>query len=292
MKKQNIHPQAIIEEGAKIGKNVSVEAYAIVKGSAILEDNVTIKSHAYIDGHSHIGNGTVIWPFVSIGTKTQDLKYKGEKTFVIIGKNCEIREYSSINSSTSEGNSVQVGDNCLIMACCHIAHNCTVGNHVIMSNNSILAGHVIVEDYAIIGGMTPVHQYTRVGCHAMVGGMSRVTNDVPPYSIGGGIPYSLGGINRIGLKRRQFPFEIRRSLARAFHFVYRLHLPLEKALEKIEKEIEPYKEVVHFVNFCRNSKRGLIGMQGIRKKNLSNMEKEAFEENESKDLLFEIAISS
>ena len=211
-----IHPMAIVEPGATIGENVTIEAFAVVKKNVFLADNVVVKSHAYIDGHTTIGDGTIIWPGASIGTKTQDLKYRGEKTYVVIGKNCEIREYITINSSTSEGSTVSVGDHCLIMAYCHIAHNCTVGNNVIMSNNALLAGHVIVEDFAIIGGMTPVHQFSRIGCHAMVGGMSRVTQDVPPYTVGGGIPYQFGGINRIGLKRRKFPFETRQALARAF----------------------------------------------------------------------------
>lgn len=260
MGQSNIHPLAIIEPGAVLGSNVTVEPFAVVKQNVTLADNVVIKSHAYIDGHTTIGEGTVIWPGASIGTKTQDLKFRGEKTFVIIGKNCEIREYVTINSSTFEGSTVQVGDNCLIMAYCHIAHNCTVGNNVIMSNNALLAGHVIVGDYAIIGGMTPVHQFSRIGCHAMVGGMSRVTNDVPPYTIGGGIPYEFGGINRIGLKRRQFPFETRQALAKAFRLLYRSGLRLEDALQKIEEEIEQIPEICHFLDFCRSSKRGLLGM--------------------------------
>ncbi len=263
MTKSNIHPTAIIEEGAKIGNNVTIEPYAIIKKNVTLEDNVVIKSHVYIDGCTTIGNGTTIWPSASIGTKTQDLKYRGEQTYVKIGKNCEIREFTTINSSTFEGTTVQVGDRCLIMAYCHIAHNCIVGNDVVMSNNSLLAGHVIVEDFAIIGGMTPVHQFARIGCHAMVGGMSRVTNDVPPFTVGGGIPYSLGGINRIGLKRRNFPFETRRALAAAFRIVYRSRLHLDDALDKVVKEVDMVPEVEHFVNFCRETKRGLIGMQGI-----------------------------
>ena len=177
MAKSNIHPAAIVEPGAEIGDNVTIEPYAIVKSTVKLEEGVTIKSHAYIDGNTTIGSGTIIWPGVSIGTKTQDLKFRGEKTYVIIGKNTEIREFATINSSTYEGSVVRVGDHCLIMAYCHIAHNCEVGNHVIMSNNSLLAGHVIVEDYAIIGGMTPVHQFARICCHAMVGGLSRVTHE-------------------------------------------------------------------------------------------------------------------
>lgn len=290
MAKSNIHSMAIVEPGAEIGNNVTVEAFAIVKSSVILEDNVTIKSHAYIDGHTRIGNGTTIWPSASIGTKPQDLKFRGEKTFVVIGKNCEIREFATINSSTVEGSIVSVGDNSLIMASCHIAHNCTVGKNVIMSNNSLLAGHVIVEDYAIIGGMTPVHQFSRIGCHAMVGGFSRVTHDVPPYTVGGGVPYCLGGINRIGLKRRKFPFEVRMALAKAYRLVYRSQLHLTEAIKQIENEIPPLPEVVQFVKFCQESRRGLIGLQGAQQgltpKRLAK--RNALEEHESSDVLVEI----
>jgi UDP-N-acetylglucosamine acyltransferase len=263
MVKSNIHPTAIIEPGAEIGQHVTIEPYAMIKKNVKIEDGVTIKAHAYIDGHTTIGSGATIWPFVSIGTKTQDLKFRGEKTYVVIGKKTEIREFVTINSSTFEGSTVRVGDHCLIMAYCHIAHNCEVGNFVIMSNNSLLAGHVTVEDYAIIGGMTPVHQFARIGCHAMVGGMSRVTQDVPPYTVGGGIPYTLAGINRIGLKRRHFPFETRRALATAFRFVYRSRLHLDEALKMIEKYVDPLPEVLHFITFCRATKRGLIGTQGV-----------------------------
>lgn len=259
---QNIHPMAIVENGAQIADGVTIEAYAIVKKNVVLGEGVTIKSHAYIDGHTTIGPHTTIWPGASIGTKTQDLKYRGEVTYVHIGAHSEIREFATINSSTAEGTTVKVGDHCLIMAYCHIAHHCSVGNHVIMSNNSLLAGHVIIEDYAIIGGMTPIHQFSRIGCHAMVGGMSRVTQDVPPYTIGGGIPYRMGGINRIGLKRRQFSFEARRSLAVAFRLLYRSGLKVDVALQKIEEEIEPFPEISHLVDFCRSSRRGLIGREG------------------------------
>lgn len=289
MAKALIHPLAVVEKGAQIGDNVTIEAFAVVKENVILHDGVVIKSHAYIDGNTTIGSGTVIWPSACIGTKTQDLKYRGEKTFVVIGKNCEIREYVTINSSTYEGSTVKVGDQCLIMAYCHIAHNCTVGNQVIMSNNSLLAGHVIVEDYAIIGGMTPVHQFARIGCHSMVGGMSRVTQDVPPYTIGGGIPYSLGGINRIGLKRRKFSFATRMALSKAFRLVYRSNLNLEDALQAIETGIESLPEVKHFVEFCRESRRGLIGMQGIRQKNSPRTKENTTDEESSTDLLVEFA---
>lgn len=261
----NIHPQAVVEPGAKVGKNVTVEPFAVVKSTVILEDHVTIKSHAYIDGNTTIGEGTIIWPGASIGTKTQDLKYRGEKTFVVIGKRCEIREFVTINSSCQENSTVRIGDDCLIMAYCHVAHNCEIGNRVVMSNSAMLAGHVIVEDCAIIGGMTPVHQFSRIGCYAMVGGFSRVPRDVPPYTVGGGFPYKFGGVNIIGLKRHKFPLETRVALSKAFKITYRSGVRLEEAIAQIEREIEPYPEVKHWIAFCRSSKRGLIGLEGVTK---------------------------
>lgn len=266
---------AIVEPGAQIGTGVTIEAYAIIKSTVTLEDNVVIKSHAYIDGHTTIGAGTTVYPSASIGTKTQDLKFRGEKTFVKIGKNCEIREFVTINSSCQENSVVSLGDNCLIMAYCHIAHNCTVGNGVIMSNNATLAGHVTVEDHAIISGFTPVHQFVRIGTYAMVGGMSRVTHDIPPYTIGAGIPFKFGGLNLIGLKRNGIPLQVRRELGKAFKLLYRSKLCFADALIRTEEEVAPIPEVLHWLKFCRESKRGLMGLQMLR------------EEDESKDQLEE-----
>lgn len=260
-KTSNIHPTAIIEPGAKLGSGVIVEPYAVIKSNVTLEDRVVIKSHAYIDGYTTIGEGTVIYPSASIGTKTQAIKYHGEKTFVKIGKNCEIREFVTINSSFEENSEVIVGDNCLIMACCHVAHHCTIGNRVIISNSVNLAGHVTIEDNAILGGMIAVHQHSRIGKHAMVGGMSRITNDIPPFTVGGGIPYKLGGLNIIGLKRSGFSLKTRKELYKAFKLIYRSNLRFEDALDKIEKEIEPLPEVLHWLKFCRESKRGLMCLQ-------------------------------
>ncbi|MEN9654906.1 MAG: acyl-[acyl-carrier-protein]--UDP-N-acetylglucosamineO-acyltransferase [Chlamydiota bacterium] len=276
----NIHPLAIVEKGAKLGNNVTIEAFAVVKGSVALGDNVVIKSHAYIDGNTTIGDGTVIWPSASIGTKTQDLKYRGETTYVVIGKSCEIREFVTINSSCQENSTVRIGDNCLIMAYCHVAHNCEIGNRVIMSNSAMLAGHVIIEDNAIIGGMTPVHQFSRIGCYAMVGGFSRVPRDVPPYTVGGGFPYRFGGLNIIGLKRHQFALPVRIALSKAFKITYRSGLHLSHAIERIEKEVEPYPEVKHWIDFCRSSKRGIIGLEGVTKGDgaFSETEGQFFEE--------------
>lgn len=274
----NIHPQAIVEPGAKVGKNVTIEAFAVVKGTVTLEDHVVIKSHAYIDGNTRIGEGTVIWPSASIGTKTQDLKFRGETTYVEIGKRCEIREFVTINSSCQENSIVRIGDECLIMAYCHVAHNCELGNRVVMSNSAMLAGHVIVGDCAIIGGMTPVHQFSRIGCYAMVGGFSRVPRDIPPYTVGGGFPYKFGGINIIGLKRHQFPLEVRVALSKAFKITYRSGLHLEEAIQQIEKELAPHQEVQHWIEFCKSSKRGLVGLEGVTRHAQNESQEQYFEE--------------
>lgn len=267
MSKSNIHPTAIIEPGAQIGDNVTIEAYAVVRSNVILENRVVIKSHAYIEGNTTIGEGTTIYPSACIGTKTQDLKFRGEKTFVKIGKNCEIREFVTINSSCEENSVVSVGNNCLIMAYCHIAHNCILGSRIIMGNNAMLAGHVTVEDDAIISGLTGVHQFVRIGKNAMIGGMSRITHDIPPYTIGAGIPFKFGGLNIIGLKRHGFPLKVRLELGKAFKLLYRSKLSLNEALARTEQELEQLPEIKHWLTFCRESKRGLTGFQMPAKTN-------------------------
>ncbi len=263
-KMRDIHPTAIVDPNAQIGDNVCIEPYAIIKKDVILHDNVTIKSHAYIDGHTTIGEGTTIWPSASIGTRTQDLKFYGETTYVKIGKNCHIREFVTINSSTKEGSVVSVGDHCLIMAYCHIAHNSTIGNHVVMSNSATLAGHVTIGNHAIIGGFAPIHQNVRIGDYAMVGGMSRVGHDIPPFTIGGGIPFKVGGINIVGLKRHHFPLEVRNALCRLFKIFYRSNLKFQEALEQAAKVGEEYPEVKNWMDFClAPSLRGVMGFQAL-----------------------------
>lgn len=264
----NIHPTAIIEPGAKIGKNVTIEPYVIIKGTVTLEDDVIIKSHAYIDGNTTIGQGTTIWPSASIGTRTQDKKFYGETTYVKIGKNCHIREFVTINSSCQENSVVSVGDDCLIMAYCHVAHNCTLGKGVIMANNAMLAGHVTVGNYVVIGGMTPVHQFVRIGDYSMVGGFSRVTHDIPPFTIGAGVPYEIGGLNLVGLKRHGFTYDQRKFLTKAFKLTYRSGLRLQDAVQKLidENAQDQSEDIEKWVDFCKTTKRGLIGLEGVAQK--------------------------
>lgn len=256
-----IHPTAIVENGAEIGKDVIIEPYAIVKQNVVVHDKCIIKSHAYIDGYTTLGEGTTVWPSASIGTQTQDKKFQGEQTFVKIGKNSHIREFVTINASCQEGSVVEIGEECLLMAYCHVAHNCKVGNHVTMANNAMLAGHVIVEDHVTIGGMTPVHQRVKIGKYSMVGGFSRVTHDVPPFTIGAGYIYKLGGLNLVGLKRNGFSLELRQEISKAFRLTYRMGLSLKDALDRIEQELHQHEEIKQWVQFCRNSQRGLSGIE-------------------------------
>lgn len=260
-----IDPRAIVESGVTIGRNVEIEPYAVIKRGVTLEDNVVIKSHAYIEGFTTIGEGSVIWPFASIGAKTQDLKFKGEKTFVNIGKRCQIREFVTINSSCGEGTAVTIGDDCLIMAYCHVAHNCTVGDRVIMSNGVTLAGHVDVESDVVIGGLTPIHQFCRIGAYSMVGGATRITRDVPPFLIVGEVPFRVGGVNRVGLKRRGFALEKRRLIFDMYKILYRSELSYKQALEEIALKFQGIEEAEYFLNFCRATKRGIAGFSEVEK---------------------------
>jgi len=263
MPQSNIHPASIIEDGAVIGENVTIEPYAVIKKDAIIGDNAVVKSHVCIEGHTTIGDGSVIYPGAVIGCAPQAIKYRGEKSTINIGKNCQIREYVTINSSLGEGSVVNIGDNSMIMAYSHLAHNCTIGRDVIISNNAAISGHVVIEDYAIIGGKIAIHQFVRIGKYAMVGGFSPLGRDVPPFTIGRGEPFRFGGLNLVGLKRHGFPLKTRQALSQAFRLVYRSQIKLDEALEKIEKEIEPLPEIKYWIEFCRSSKRGLTGLGGI-----------------------------
>ncbi|MBP9752949.1 MAG: acyl-ACP--UDP-N-acetylglucosamine O-acyltransferase [Proteobacteria bacterium] len=200
-----IHATAIIEEGAILKKNVSVGPYCIIGSKVVLEENVTLKSHININGDTVVGKGTIIYPFASLGEDPQDLKFEGEDSKTIIGENCKIREYVTIQKGTHGGNMLTtVGNNCLLMVGVHIAHDCIVGNNVVMANYVSLGGHVTVEDNAILGGLSAVQQFTRIGKGAMIGGMCGIGKDVIPYGTTMNERAHLAGLNLIGLKRKGF----------------------------------------------------------------------------------------
>ena len=238
--KNIIHKTAIIDKKVKLGENVAIGPYSVIGPHVQIRNNVKIHSQVNIQGHTVIEEGTEIFPFASIGTIPQDLKYHGEKTKLIIGKKNVIREHVTINPGTKGGGSItKIGNNCLLMIGSHVAHDCTLGNDVIMVNNATLAGHVNIEDFAIIGGLSAVHQYVRIGKHAMVGGMSGVENDVIPYgSVMGNRAY-LSGLNIVGLKRRGFNRKQIHDLRTAFRLIFSIE---GTAFERLKDAVKIYKK--------------------------------------------------
>lgn len=253
-----IHPTAIIAPDAQIEEGVEIGPYTVIGQDVKIGKNTIIGPHVVIDDFTHIGEECHILQFSSIGALPQDLKFVGEKTRVIIGNRNTIREFVTINRSTAADIGVtQIGDNNLIMAYCHIAHNCKLANNIIMGNSAQLAGHIHVEDFAIISGLTGIHQFTRIGAHCIIGGASAVPKDVPPYTTSSGNRLKLYGLNLIGLKRRNFPEKTIKALKEAYRIIFRSDLLLETALKKVEAEVLDCPEVRHLVSFIRESKRGI-----------------------------------
>lgn len=254
-----IHPTAIVDAGAKIADSVVIGPYCHIGPHAALKDKVTLKSHVVIDCKATIGEGTTIFPFASL-QPPQDLKYKGEESEIIIGKNNIIREHVTINTGTSGGGmKTVIGDNCLFMVGSHVAHDCHIGNHVVLVNNATLAGHVTVEDYAIIGGLSAVHQFVRIGAHSMVGGMAGVEQDVIPNGLVMGNRARLTGLNIIGLKRRGVGKDEIHNLREAFkHLFLNKSVVFTQRVQEVEAEFGDSEIVNSLLTFIQaDSKRGL-----------------------------------
>lgn len=252
----SIHPTAIIENGARIGQGVSVGPYCIVGSNVVLEDNVILKAHICVDGHTAVGEGTTIYPFASIGTAPQDLKYSGEHSRLVIGKNCTIREHVTMNPGTEGGGmKTSVGDNCLLMVGVHVAHDCHVGNNVILANNATLAGHVVVGDHVLVGGLSAVHQFVRIGSHAVIGGMSGVESDVIPFGRVKGERAHLAGINLVGLERGGFDKEQVRTIQKAVNTLFDGEGTLEDRISGLEQEYAENSHVMFILDFARNKER-------------------------------------
>ncbi len=252
-----IHSTAIIHPKAQLGANCEVGPYCVIGENVVLGENCKLHSHDVIDGHTTLGNGNEIFPFASIGLKTQDLKWNGGITRTQIGNENTFREYVTVHSATGDGESTVVGSNNHILAYCHIAHNVTLGNHVIMSNVGTLAGHVTVEDYAIIGGLAAVHQFCRVGKMSIIGGCSKVVQDVPPFMLADGNPAETRTINKVGLERKNVSEEAQAALRQAYKILFREKLIISNALAKIEKNLPQVPEIIYLVNFIRGSERGI-----------------------------------
>tara|TARA_B100001778_G_C18502423_1_gene590311 strand:- start:142 stop:963 length:822 start_codon:yes stop_codon:yes gene_type:complete len=247
-----IHPTAVIADGATLGKNVSIGAYCVIGEHVSIGDGTTLHSHIVIEGHTTIGKSCQIFPFASIGHKPQDLKFKGEVSQVVIGDNTTIREHVTINPGTEAGGLMtKVGNNCLLMVGCHVAHDCHVGDHVIMANNATLAGHVHVGDFAVLGGLSAIHQFVRIGHHAMIGGMSGIESDVIPYGQASGERANLVGLNLIGLKRRKFGRKDIHALRNAYRLIFSPEGTMKERLKdanNLFKENEGVLEIVKFIS--------------------------------------------
>jgi UDP-N-acetylglucosamine acyltransferase len=256
--KMKIHPTAIISPDAQLDEGVEISPYAIIGSDVRIGKNTFIGPHAVIDNFTQIGEGCRIFQFCSIGAPPQDLKFSGEKTRVVIGNFNVIREFATIHrATTADIGTTIIGDNNLLMAYTHVAHNCKLGNNIVMSNVATLGGHVHVEDYAIISGLSAVHQFSVIGAHSFIGGASGVAKDVPPYTLANGNHAKLYGLNMVGLKRRNFSEETINALEKAYRIIFRSQLLLQDALKKAEDEVEAFPEVKHFIQFIRDSKRGV-----------------------------------
>lgn len=251
-----IHQTAIVSPGARLGANVRIGPYCVVGEHVELGDNVRLVSHVCVDGHTSVGAGTTIYPFASIGHPPQDLKFHGEPSRLIIGKNNTIREHVTMNPGTEGGGmETVIGDNGLFMMSCHVAHDCQVGHNVIMANNATIAGHVTVGDYVLIGGLSAVHQFVRIGSHAVIGGMSGVENDVIPFGRVKGERAFLAGLNLVGLERRGFDKEQIRLLQRAFNQMFGDEGTLDQRIESVESDFSANEIIMDIVRFAREKTR-------------------------------------
>lgn len=253
-----IHETAIVHPGARIDEGVEIGPYAVVGEHVSIASGTRVGPHAVIEGWTEIGRDNRIFQFASVGADPQDLKFHGEQSTLRLGDRNTVREFVTLHRGTEDGGGETViGDDNLFMAYSHVAHDCRVGNRVILANGATLAGHVAVDDQAILGGLSAVHQFTHIGCHVMISGGAMVAQDIPPYTIAQGDRAKTVGLNLVGLKRRGFSAEAVRGIKQAYKLVFRSGLRIEEALEQIASEVEASPELTVFVEFIKNSQRGI-----------------------------------
>jgi UDP-N-acetylglucosamine acyltransferase len=254
----DIHPTAVVHESAQLGQGVIVGPFAVIGPEVSIGPGTRVDHHASIERLTTIGADCHIWPFASVGTDPQDLKFGGERTTLRIGDRVMIREFVTVNRGTGEGGGVtRVGDGCLLMAYAHVAHDCQLGREVVMANSCNLAGHVILEDYVGLGGMVAIHQFTRVGAHTFVGGTSAVAKDLPPFTLCEGNRAKPLSLNTVGLKRRGFTPETLEALKKAYKIIFRTRTPLAQAMEQVRQEVPDLPEVRYLLDFIQASSRGV-----------------------------------
>ena len=254
----DIHSTAIVSKSAQLGNDVSIGPYCIVEDDVVIGDGSRLTSSSRLGSGTVLGTNVQIFHGAVIGTIPQDLKFGGEKSKAVIGDDTVVREYATINRGTKAHGVTTIGKNCLLMAYSHIAHDCIIGDNVILVNSVNLAGHIEIDEYAIIGGVVPVHQFVKIGAHSMIGGGFRVQQDICPYALVGGYPLRVVGINSIGLKRRGFSTEVVRQLEKAFKILFFSKLNTTQAVERIKDEIEIIPEVKVILDFLERSERGIV----------------------------------
>lgn len=252
-----IHPTAVVDPAAKLADGVEVGPFCVVGPEASLGEGTCLRAHVVVDGATTIGRECIFYPFSCVGSRTQDLKYRGGTPRLVIGDRTTVRESATLNTATHDGDETRVGSDCLLMAYTHVAHDCIIGDHVILANCATLAGHIEVEDHAIIGGLAGIHQFVRIGRHSIIGGCSKVTQDVPPFMMADGHPLEVRGLNSIGLKRHQVGMDVVKELKAAYRTLYREGLTTSQAVEKLAQEKPASEQVRYLLDFIAGSERGI-----------------------------------
>ncbi|MGD2046944.1 MAG: acyl-ACP--UDP-N-acetylglucosamine O-acyltransferase [Gemmatimonadota bacterium] len=252
-----VHETALVDSDAELGEGVAIGPWALVGPGVRIGDGTVVGPRVLIERDTLIGEDCRLANGAVLGTDPQDLKYKGEESVLEVGDRTVVREFATLNRGTAASGKTVVGSDCLIMAYAHVAHDCELGNHVVLANSVNMAGHVLIEDWAIVGGVTPIHQHVRIGAHAFIGGGSRVPQDVAPYCRVAGNPPKLYGLNSVGLERRGFSEEVRGALKDAYRVLFMGSETLSKALDRAEREVPGIPEVKHLLAFIRASDRGI-----------------------------------
>ena len=252
-----IHPTAVIQEGARIGEGCRIGPYCVIGPNVILGIGCELHSHVVIDGHTEIGSENTFYPFASIGLRTQDLKWDGGTTWTRVGSNNTFREYVTVHSATADGDATVIGSHNNLLAYTHVAHDCQLGDHIIMSNVGTLAGHVIVEDRAIVGGLAAVHQFCRIGTMSIIGGCSKVVQDVPPYMMVDGNPAATRTLNKEGLKRNGVDEDTQKSMRQAYRILFRSEQTFTNAVKQVRADVATSPELEHLLAFIESSERGI-----------------------------------
>ncbi len=256
-----VHRTAIVHKNAKLGNNVKIGPFCIIADNTEFGDNTVLESHITVGSYTKIGKECQISPGVVLGGKPQDNKFKGERSYLHIGDRNIIREYVTIHRAAGAENVTKIGNDNMLMAYCHIGHNCSIGNGITMANMVGISGHVTVEDKAVFGGMVGVHQFVRIGMLAMLGGYSKVVQDVPPFMIADGRPMKVYDLNVVGLRRNGISAKIRSDIKQAYKYIYRMNMNLSQAINAIENDIEPSPERDYLLEFIKNIKSGYAGRQ-------------------------------